>query len=111
MGASDLRARRKDANHTEVGDFLRERGFSVLDLAQHGISCDYAVSCPGFAALLEVKDGTKPPSARKLTPEEERLKANWQGPYVLALDPVDAYSRLMAEKYLAHKTLCGAFDQ
>lgn len=29
---------------------------------------------------MEVKDGSKPPSARKLTPDEARWHAQWKGP-------------------------------
>jgi hypothetical protein len=94
------RAARRDANHREIGDFLRAHGWSVLDIADAGDGCpDYAVAKPGFACLVEVKDGTKPPSARALTPKEEQVKANWQGPYVIALDP----EQCLAALYLAWK--------
>lgn len=33
--------------------------------------------------LVEIKDGKKPPSARKLTPEEIRFKREWKGHYVI----------------------------
>jgi hypothetical protein len=96
-----MRARRKDANHADVGDHLRDHQWSVLDLAQHGASIDYVVSKGRFCALLEVKDGSKPPSARQLTPAEQKLRDNWQGPYVLALSPEDALNQL-EEMRLAH---------
>lgn len=87
---------RKDANHAEIGDGLRLMGWSVLDLAQYGVSVDFAIGRPGFAALLEVKDGEKPPSARKLTEKEQKLRDNWEGPYVVALSLEDAASQLRA---------------
>jgi hypothetical protein len=93
--AARVRARRKDSNHVSVGDYLRALGWSVLDLAKHGVSVDYVVGKPGIAVLLEVKDGAKPPSARKLTPAEEELKANWQGPYIIALSGEDAAQQLL----------------
>lgn len=71
-------------------------GWSVLDLAQYGVSVDYAVGKPGFAALLEVKDGSKPPSARKLTDNEKKLRDSWEGPYVVALSLEDAVRQLAA---------------
>ena len=91
-----MRARRKDANHVPVGDGLRAAGYSVLDLAQYGVSVDYAVGKPGFAALVEVKDGSKPPSARKLTPAEIDLQTRWQGPYVVVISLEDAIQQLEA---------------
>jgi hypothetical protein len=95
-----LRAKRRDANHQEVGDFLRDLGWSVLDLADAGDGVpDYAVSkliqgVP-WAALVEVKDGAKPKSARALTPKEQKVKDGWQGPYIVALSGEDAAVKLV----------------
>lgn len=90
------RAARRDANHKDVGDYLRALGWSVLDLASLGNGCpDLAVGKPGFAALIEIKDGSKPPSARKLTEDEQRVRDNWQGPYVVALSGEDAAEQLL----------------
>ena len=90
------RAARKDANHKTVGDYLRSLGWSVLDLSHAGEGIpDYAVSKPNWAALVEVKDGAKVPSARKLTPAQLDVKKNWQGPYVVALDGPDAAAQLL----------------
>jgi hypothetical protein len=96
------RAARRDANHVEVGDFLRAHGWSVLDLADCGDGVpDYAVSKEKFAALVEVKDGSLSPSKRQLTPKEQQVKDGWQGPYVIALDPEDALAKLEVERYLS----------
>lgn len=93
-----MRARRKDANHNSIGDYLRALGWSVLDISSAGNGIpDMAVGRPGFAALIEVKDGSKPPSARTLTPKEEQVKRNWEGPYIIALSPEDAASQLALE--------------
>ena len=90
------RAARKDANHQSVGDYLRASGWSVLDLSHAGEGVpDYAVSKPDFAALVEVKDGNKPPSDRKLTPAQKEVRDNWQGPYVIALSGEDAALQLL----------------
>jgi Holliday junction resolvase len=88
-------AKRRDANHRDVGDALRKLGWSVLDIADHGDGIpDYIVSRKRFVALVEVKDGTKPPSARKLTPAEQKVKDSWQGPYIIALSVEDAIAKL-----------------
>lgn len=89
-----MRARRKDANHHEVAGYLRSIGWSVLDLATHGVSVDLAVGKPGIACLVEVKDGAKPPSARQLTDEEKKLRDRWEGPYLVVTSPEDAEAQL-----------------
>jgi hypothetical protein len=92
-----MRAKRRDANHQAVADYLRGIGFSVLDLADHGDGVpDLAVGRAGFACLVEIKDGDKPPSARKLTDKEQRVRDLWTGPYVIALSPEDAARQLLA---------------
>ena len=96
-----MRARRKDGNHKSVGDHLRSKGWSVLDLAQHGASIDFAVAKEGWCALLEVKDGSLPPSERKLTDAEAKLRKNWDGPYILALSPEEAEAQLEFERWEA----------
>jgi hypothetical protein len=69
-------ARRTDANHSDVRDGLRKAGYDVLDLSDCGNGVpDLVVSRKDFRlppVFLEVKDGKKPPSARKLTEAEEK---------------------------------------
>lgn len=91
------RAARKDENHKSVGDYLRSLGWSVLDLSHAGEGVpDYAVSTRTFAALVEVKDGNKKPSARKLTDAQVKVRNDWQGPYIVALSGEDAAQQLLA---------------
>ena len=98
------RAARRDANHQEVGDYIREHGWSVLDLASLGNGApDYAVGRPGYAALIEVKDGEKPPSARKLTEKEQKVKDGWTGPYFVATSGEDALAQLIADWLMLHR--------
>jgi len=91
-----VRARRKDANHADVLDFLRAEGWSVLDLAKYGAPCDAVVGRPGIAVIVEVKDGAKPPSARKLTAEGQKLWDSFEGPKIIATSPEDAAAKLLA---------------
>ena len=91
------RAARKDQNHNDIADGLRSAGYSVLDLSQAGNGVpDIAVGKPGFACLVECKDGSKPPSERKLTPAQERVLKNWTGPIIVALSLEDALMKLEA---------------
>lgn len=97
-----MRAKRKDANHNEIAEYLQERGWAVHDTSGLGFGFpDALVGKPEFCCVVEIKDGSKPPSARKLTPDEQRFKDNWTGPYVLAESPEDAAKQLDALYALA----------
>ena len=67
------RAARKDDNQREIEDAFRACGFAVHDTSRLGDGFpDLAVYRPANGiVLVEVKDGSKPPSARKLTRAEE----------------------------------------
>jgi hypothetical protein len=71
-------AKRTDANHTEVRDGLRADGYLVEDLSGIGQGIpDLAIQSPtGWPPTLwlEIKDGTKPPSARELSDPEKRMQ-------------------------------------
>ena len=76
--------RKVDANHAEVVAALRKIGASVVSLASVGAGVpDLAVGFRGRNLLLEVKDGRKPPSARKLTDDEAAFMAAWKGQYAV----------------------------
>lgn len=73
---------RQDSNHKEIRAAFEKLGCSVADLSPLGKGVpDLAVGYAGVAIFVEVKDGSKPPSARKLTPDEERFRMNWKGGY------------------------------
>jgi hypothetical protein len=69
-------ARRIDANQGEIVAFFRKAG-AVVDIVSHvaGLGYDLVVSYAGSVVLVEVKDGAKPPSARRLTESEEAAQA------------------------------------
>lgn len=90
------RAAKVDANHAEIVRTLRSAGCGVLDLSAVGNGCpDLLVHAPTFPAcrmpvLLEVKDGKKPPSARALTPAQERFHREWKGWVFVVTSPDEA---------------------
>ena len=75
-----MRARRVDRNQLEIVRALRKIGASVHDCSRLGGGFpDLACGFLGDNHFLEVKDGAKPPSARKLTGAEEEFINNWRG--------------------------------
>lgn len=75
-----MRARKVDANHSEIRDALKAAGCSVRDLsgAGNGIP-DLLVGYQGVNLLIECKDGRKPPSAQKLTRAQVEFFDSWLG--------------------------------
>ena len=72
------RAARVDRNQTEVVEALRQAGCRVQPLHMIGKGCpDILVGRDGRLVLMEIKDGEKPPSARKLTEDEAAWHALW----------------------------------
>ncbi len=73
-------ARRVDANHREVADALESLGCSVLSLAPLGNDApDLLFGLGGRDHKIEVKDGSKPPSARQRTPGQLLWAERWRG--------------------------------
>ena len=75
-----MRASRTDANHAEIVDAFRSCGASVQTLHAVGRGCpDLLIGFGGDNLLVEVKDGAKSPSRRKLTPDQVRWHSAWGG--------------------------------
>lgn len=74
------RAAKTDANQAAIVSALRQVGCSVLPLHAVGKGCpDLLVAqANGYMVLMEIKDGDKPPSARKLTPDQIDFHASWR---------------------------------
>lgn len=87
---------RTDANHAEIVAALRALGCSVVSTAGVGDGFpDLAVGYRGETYLVEVKDGSKPPSARLLTADEASFFASWRGAAVVieSVDEAQAFIR------------------
>ena len=77
-------ARRVDANQSIIVSGLRDIGCSVLVVSHVGGEMpDLIVGFRFRTMLLEVKDGDKPASARKLTPHQIMFRASWRGHYAV----------------------------
>lgn len=69
---------RIDGNHREIVDALEAVGASVQSLAAVGSGCpDLLAALRGRNFLFEIKDGSKPPSERTLTPDQKRWINAW----------------------------------
>ena len=83
------RAARVDDNQGEIVKLFRKLGWTVLIISQLKNCCDIMVSKNGRTVAVEIKDGAKPPSARKLSDGEVKFRDNWQGEYALIICPDD----------------------
>lgn len=70
-------ARNKDGNHQRLVKVLEAHGCAVVDLASHptlGVDLFVFHRGTGGFAFTEVKDSSKPPSKRQLTPREAEFR-------------------------------------
>lgn len=90
------RAAKVDANQEQVVLALRDAGVMVLSLASLGKGVpDLLCAFRGKLVLVEVKDGAKIPSARKLTPDQEKFHKAWsEVPLHVVTSPWDALKAL-----------------
>lgn len=87
-----MRARKTDGNQTKVVEALRRAGLSVAITSSLGSGFpDLVVANRSFTKtgitqwaidrtiLIELKDPSKPPSKRALTPDEQKFHNEWRG--------------------------------
>lgn len=78
------RAAKVDDNQSEIVRALRLCGCSVQDLSAVGKGCpDLLVGCAGENFMLEIKDGSKPPSHQRLTDDQVVWHRDWRGQRVV----------------------------
>jgi hypothetical protein len=82
-----MQIKKVDTNQREIVTSLRKiAGVSVF--STHAIGkgfADIAVGYKGKNYLFEIKDGERPPSQRKLTPDEIKFFDSWTGQIDVAL--------------------------
>jgi hypothetical protein len=90
-----MRAAKVDDNQTEIVSALRQIGASVQPIHMVGKGVpDLLVGFRGQTLLLEVKDGSKPPSKRRLTPDEQEWHQAWRGHVAIVESVEDAIGEL-----------------
>lgn len=88
-----MRGKRIDANQNEVVSALRKLGFSVAITSMVGKGFpDLVVGKNGINWLFELKDGSKAPSQKKLTPDEQKFFDGWRG----QINKVDGLDDILA---------------
>lgn len=69
-----------DSTQPDIVKALRQAGASVTSLASVGDGCpDILVGIRNVTTVMEIKDGAKPPSKRKLTEPEVDWHRDWRG--------------------------------
>lgn len=77
------RAARVDNNHAEIVQAFKDCGYEVLSLASLGqgvpdlLVCYSSPEWSGPVELVEVKNGAKPPSKRRLTEDQKGFHDRW----------------------------------
>ena len=90
------RAARVDANQVQIVNAFRQLGCSVLMIHQIKNAVDLVVGKNRKNVLVEIKDGSKPPSARKLTEGEHKFMASWFGAATI-VESLDDVVRVVKE--------------
>ena len=89
------RASRVDANQADIVKAARKLGATVRivsSLSDGG--GDLILGVRGVNLLVEVKDGNRAPSERRLTPKEAEFHAAWRG-QIAVVESVDDLVRLI----------------
>ena len=69
---------RVDANHLEIAQAYRSLGWKVKHTHKQGEGFPDLVVAKGVIRLVEIKDGKKSPSRRKLTPAQIEFHKEWE---------------------------------
>lgn len=90
---------RVDANQNEIVEGLRGVGATVAITSMVGNGFgDIVVGHRGRNFLFEIKDGSKPPSKRKLTPDEQEFHDTWRGT-ILIINSLDEALEILGVTY------------
>jgi hypothetical protein len=90
------RAARVDDNQPSIVKALRKMGATVELLHQVGSGCpDLLVGFRQRTILIELKDGDKAPSDRRLTPDQLKWHSEWRGGPLAVVCDVDGAIRAL----------------
>jgi len=95
------RAAKIDDNQKEIVDYLRKIGATVRSTAAIGQGFpDLVIGYKGQNFLVEVKDGSKVPSKRKLKPDEQAFFDSWAG-HVFVIERIEDWQEQL--KRIGHE--------
>jgi hypothetical protein len=83
------RANRIDDNQNEIVNALRKVGAYVRIVTMGDGVPDLLVGYRGYTILMEVKDGNKSPSKRKLTEAEQKFFDEWTGGLIAVVESIE----------------------
>lgn len=104
-----MRNAKIDANQPEIVKTFRQLGYSVQCLHTVGKGVpDLLVGKHGKNWLVEVKDGSKPPSARCLTDDQVIWHNEWRGQVCIinSVDEVLEFDRTRTQNLLLTQVRC-----
>jgi hypothetical protein len=101
-GYGYMKAAKADSNQKEIVQYFRKMGVDVFHTHTVGGGFpDVVLGYKGVNMLVEIKDGSKPPSARALTKQERKFHAEWGGDVQIVEtldDCLELISKMRAEK-------------
>jgi hypothetical protein len=94
------RAAKVDANHAAIRDAMRQfPGVTVRDTSHVGDGFpDLIVGFRNRTLLVEIKDGAKVKSARKLTDHQRRFHEQWTGSPIWIVESVSQAMDLLIQE-------------
>jgi hypothetical protein len=84
-------AKRRDENHKDMLDSARRIGADVIDMASFECGFDALMRFRDKIYLVEIKNGRKCKSARKLTDSETQTRLVWMSSYHVVKNVVELY--------------------
>lgn len=93
------RQAKADNNQREIVKAFRDAGCSVQHLHTIGQGCpDVLVGKNGLNFLIEIKDGNKIPSQKKLTKDESEWHEKWRGQVCIVESVSDVIALILTTK-------------
>ena len=94
------RAARADANQPEIVKAIRDLGATWQHTHTIGGALDGIIGYYGIDQRVEIKDGKKTTSERKLTNDEQKVFDLWKGRKPVVIESVDDVEKILKQMYM-----------